>query len=47
MNKINMILAGVCSILGILILLLIPFQVSAVSSNEKTLGADFFGLSLF
>jgi uncharacterized membrane protein len=37
-----MILAGVCSILGILILLLIPFQVSAVSSNEKTLGADFF-----
>lgn len=42
MNKINMVLAGICSLVGVVILIMIPFQVSAVSSNDQTLGAEFF-----
>lgn len=42
MNKTNMVLAIISCVVGILILILIPFQVSAVSSNDRTLGADFF-----
>lgn len=52
MDRVNIIIGGVCFLLGVVLLLLIPSQVSSFSSNPNTLGADFFpkfvgGLMIF